>query len=84
MDYLNFKNEYLNLCARFDRDTKRKIKNDLNSDVIELQYQINAIEPQVKAKGYGYLYGEPHSGVTLRKIKLDLEYTKQLLTEINQ
>lgn len=83
MEYVNFKNDYLRLCNEFGRDTKRKIANDLKSDVKELEYRIDAIEPQVKAKGYGYLYGERHNNTTLRELKNELEFTNKLLTEIN-
>lgn len=82
MEYLEFKNEYLRLCEMFGRDTKRKTMNDLKSDVKELEYRIDAIEPQVFAKGYGYLYGERHTNTTLRELKTELEFTNKLLTEI--
>ena len=82
MDYSNFKSEYLDLCARFGRDTKRKVMNDLKSDVKELEYQIASLEPRLSVKPFAYLYGEIHSNVTLRKIKTELQFSKQLLTEI--
>lgn len=82
MEYLEFKNEFLRLCDMFGRNTKRKIANDLKSDVTELEYQIKYIEPQVKAKGYGYLYGELHNDATLRMLKDELKFTNKLLTEI--
>jgi hypothetical protein len=82
MDYLKFKSEYLSLCARFGRDTKRKIKNDLNNDVKELEYQIASLEPRLELKPCVYLYGIMHTIRDLYRIKRELEYTKQLLKEI--
>lgn len=81
-NYQTFKNEYLNLCTRFGRDTKRKIKNDLNNDVKELEYQIEHLAPRLNIKVYTYLYGRIHNRQDLCRIKTELEYTKQLLTEI--
>ena len=75
-NYLDFKSEYPY------RDTKRKIQNDLNRDIKELEYRINAIEPQIEAKGYGYLYGVTYWNRDLNEIKTELEYCNQLLTEI--
>lgn len=75
MEYLTFKNEYPY------RDTKRKIQNDLNSDVKELEYRINAVEPQIKAKGFGYLYGEVYRVKELNELKTELKFTNQLLKE---
>ena len=82
MNYLDFKNEYLRLCEKFERNTNRKIKNDLKNDAKELQYRIDAIEPQIKRKCFGYLYGELHKRITLNRIKTELKFTNQLLTEI--
>jgi hypothetical protein len=82
MDYSKFKSEYLNLCARFGRDTKRKIANDLKSDVKELEYQIASLEPRLEVNPTAYLYGELHTRTKLRKIKTELQFSKQLLTEI--
>lgn len=82
MEYLEFKNEYLRLCAKFGRDTNRKIKNDLKNDVKELQYQIDSLESRLEVKPMVYLYGILHTKGDLYRIKSELEYTKQLLTEI--
>jgi len=82
MDYQAFKTEYLSLSERFGRDTKRKIKNDLNNDVKELEYQIASLEPRLELKPCVYLYGIMHTKRDLYRIKNELEYTKQLLTEI--
>jgi hypothetical protein len=75
MNYQIFKSEYPY------RDTKRKIQNDLNSDIRELVYRINAIEPQIKAKGIGYLYGTMYTNRDLNELKKELEFTNQLLKE---
>ncbi len=78
MNYSTFKSEYPY------RDTKRKIQNDLKSDIKELEYRIEAIEPQIKAKGYGYLYGVSYWTSDLNKIKQELNFTNQLLKETNE
>ena len=82
MDYSIFKSEYLNLCTRFGRDTKRKIANDLKSDVKELEYQIASLEPRLNVDPRVWLYGELHSKRDLHRIKTELQFSKQLLTEI--
>jgi len=76
MDYLKFKSEYPY------RDTKRKIQNDLRSDRKELEYCIDAIEPQIKLKGNARLYGELYGMRELSELKRELEYINQLLKEI--
>ena len=75
-NYLDFKSEYPY------RDTKRKIQNDLKSDIKELEYCINAIEPQIAAKKNGWLYGIKYWNRDLNELKTELEYCNQLLTEI--
>lgn len=82
-NYLEFKSEYLRLAEKFGRDTNRKIKNDLKSDVKELQYQIDSLETRLELKPMVYLYGILHTKRDLYRIKTELEYTNQLLTEIN-
>lgn len=74
-NYLTFKSEYPY------RDTSRKVQNDLKSDIKELEYCIDAIEPQIKEKGCGWLYGVKHFRRDLEQIKTELEYSKQLLKE---
>jgi hypothetical protein len=81
-NYLEFKSEYLRLCEKFGRDTNRKIKNDLKNDAKELQYQIDSIESRLEVKPMVYLYGILHTRGDLYRIKSELEYTNQLLTEI--
>ncbi len=76
MEYLKFKQMYPY------RDTRRKVQNDLNSDIKELEYRINAVEPQIKLRGIGRLYGELYTTIELNELKRELEYTKQLLKEI--
>ena len=75
MDYSTFKSEYPY------RDTKRKIQNDLKSDIKELEYRIDAIEPQIKVKGFGWLYGELYFKKDLNVIQQELNFTNQLLKE---
>jgi hypothetical protein len=82
MDYLNFKTEYLELCQRFGRDTKRKIVNDLNKDIAELQYRIDAIKDKIDLNGFTYLYGEIQTKKTLRTYMNELELTNILKTEL--
>ena len=82
MNYETFKTEYLDLSKRFGRDTNRKIANDLKNDVKELEYQIASLEPRLELKPCVYLYGIMHTMRDLYRIKSELEYTKQLLTEI--
>lgn len=82
MDYLEFKKEYLRLCEVFGRDTNRKIKNDLNNDVKELEYRIASLEPRIETNGFAYLYGELHTRKMLDVIKRELKFTNQLITEI--
>jgi hypothetical protein len=82
MDYSEFKKEYLELCSKFERDTKRKIKNDLNNDAKELQYQIASLEPRLEVKPMVYLYGTLHTKVDLFRIKRELKFTNQLLSEL--
>jgi hypothetical protein len=74
-NYSVFKSEYPY------RDTKRKLQNDLKSDVRELEYRINSVEPQIKAKGYAYLYGEVYRIKELNELKTELKFTNQLLKE---
>lgn len=83
-NYLKFKSEYLRLCKKFGRDTNRKIKNDLKNDAKELQYQIDSLEPRLETGlvYMVYLYGILHTKGDLYRIKSELEYTNQLLTEI--
>jgi hypothetical protein len=76
MDYLTFKQLYPY------RDTKRKIQNDLNSDIKELEYRINAIEPQIELRGSARLYGELYGNRALSELKRELKFTKQLLKEL--
>lgn len=76
MEYFTFKQLYPY------RDTRRKIQNDLKSDVTELEYRINAVEPQIKLRGSGRLYGELYTTRELNELKRELEYTNQLLKEI--
>ena len=80
--YQSFKTEYLDLCQKFGRDTKRKIKNDLSKDVKELEYRIEHVKPRVETKGWCYLYGQFHSKRELKKYEQELMYTNQLLSEI--
>lgn len=80
--YESFKAEYLYLCEKFGRDTKRKIKNDLDKDVKELEYRIKAIKPILEVKPITYLYGELHSRRHLRKYEQELIFTKQLISEL--
>lgn len=82
MSYEKFKQEYLSLSERFGRDTKRKITNDLKSDVKELEYQIASLEPRLELKPIVYLYGIMHTIGDLYRIKSELKYTKQLITEL--
>lgn len=81
MDYSKFKSEYLDLCARFGRDTKRKVMNDLKNDVKELEYQITSLEPRLEVDPRVWLHGILHSKRDLHRIKTELQFTKQLLTE---
>lgn len=76
MDYLTFKQLYPY------RDTKRKIINDLKSDIKELEYRIEAIEPQIETKGFAHLYGEIYRVKDLNEIKRELKYTNKLITEL--
>jgi len=76
MDYLTFKQLYPY------RDTKRKIINDLKSDIKELEYRINAVKPQIENKGFAHLYGEVYRVKDLRELESELEYTNKLITEI--
>ena len=75
MNYSTFKSEYPY------RDTKRKIQNDLKSDIKELEYRIDAIEPQIDKKGFGYLYGIMYTINELNELKQELNFTNQLLKE---
>jgi len=82
-NYSKFKSEYLRLCEKFGRDTNRKIKNDLENDAKELLYQIASLESRLEVKPMVYLYGILHTKVDLFRIKRELKFTNQLLTEIN-
>jgi hypothetical protein len=82
MDYLEFKAEYLELCEKFGRDTKRKIANDLKKDIKELEYRIEYLEPQIRLKGVARMYGVLYGQRDLKQIKTELENSKQLLNEI--
>lgn len=82
MNYQEFKEEYLELCQIFGRDTKRKIKNDLKKDITEYQYRIEYIEPKILSRGACYLYGELYTRTDLNKYKKDLEFSKQLISEL--
>ena len=75
MDYSIFKSEYPY------RDTKRKILNDLKSDIKELEYRIEAIDSQIKVKGVAWLYGELYFKKDLKVIQQELNFTNQLLKE---
>ena len=74
-NYQTFKSEYPY------RDTKRKVQNDLNSDVKELEYKIEAIDSQIKVKGFARLYGEVYFTRDLNVIQQELKFTNQLLKE---
>lgn len=80
--YQSFKKEYLELCQRFGRDTKRKIKNDLKKDANELQWRIDYLKPKIKSETVAWLYGEIYTHRELREYEQELKYTNQLLTEI--
>ncbi len=82
MTYQEFKNDYLNLCKKFGRDTKRKIKNDLEKDVKELEYRIESIKPRLAVKVCVYLYGELHTKRDLFRYEQELQFTNQLITEL--
>lgn len=82
MSYKEFKEEYLELCSMFGRDTTRKIKNDLKKEIAEWQYRIEYIEPAILSKGWCYLYGDLHTRIDLRKLKENLEFSKQLISEL--
>lgn len=80
--YQSFKKEYLELCQRFGRDTKRKIKNDLSKDAKELQWRIDYLEPKIESETVAWLYGEIYTHRELREYQLELEYTNQLISEL--
>lgn len=82
MSYQEFKEEYLELCSMFGRDTTRKIKNDLMKDVKELEYRIESIEVDITLEGACYLYGQLHTRTELKKYKTELEFSKQLISEL--
>jgi hypothetical protein len=82
MTYQEFKNDYLNLCKKFGRDTKQKIKNDLKNDVKELEYRIESIKPRLAVKVCVYLYGELHTKRDLLRYERELQFTNQLITEL--
>lgn len=82
MNYENYKEQYLDLCQKFGRDTKRKIKNDLKNDVKELEYRIESIKPRLAVKVCVYLYGELHTKRDLFRYEQELQFTNQLITEL--
>lgn len=82
MSYQLFKADYIDLCMRFGRDTKTKIKNDLKKGIKELEYRIEYIQPQIKQKGYARMYGDVYTPMHLKEMQTELEFSKQLLTEI--
>ena len=82
MSYQVFKSEYLYLCSRHGRDTNRKIANDLKKDIKELEYRIEYLQPKIKEKGYARMYGDVYTPMHLREMQTELEFSKQLLTEI--
>lgn len=82
-NYLDFKIEYLDLCVRFGRDTKRKQKNDLKNDIIWLIDKIEYIAPKLDKQDFCYHLGEVCTNRTLRTLKTELEFSKQLLKELN-
>ena len=82
MTYQEFKNDYLNLCSKFGRDTKRKILNDLKKDVQELTYRIESIKESIITSGYAYLYGEIYTKYDLSMLEQELQFTNQLISEL--
>lgn len=82
MNYLKFKNDYLETFQYFGRDTKRKQINTLQNDINELAYRINSITEILTGKDYGYFYGEIVTEKTLRELKRELTNTNILFTEI--
>jgi hypothetical protein len=82
MNYLNFKTEYLELCQKFGRNTNRKIINDLNKDIAEFEYRIDAIKDKINLNGFAYLYGEVQTKKTLLTYVRELELTNILKTEL--
>ena len=82
MTYQEFKNDYLNLCLKFGRDTKRKILNDLKKDVQELTYRIESIKEGIITSGYAYLYGEIYTKYDLSMLEKELQFTNQLILEL--
>ena len=82
MTYQEFKDDYLRLCEKFGRDTKRKIKNDLKNDIKELEYRIESIKPRLSVNAFTYLYGELHTKRNLLKYEQELKFTNQLISEL--
>ena len=82
MNYANYKKEYLDLCQKFERDTKRKILNDLKKDVQELTYRIESIRESIITSGYAYLYGEIYTKYDLSMLEQELKFTNQLISEL--
>ena len=82
MNYQEFKNDYLNLCKYFGRDTNRKIKNDLKKDAKELEYKIDYLKPILEVKSITYLYGELHTKRDISMLEQELKFTNQLISEL--
>lgn len=82
MDYQLFKADYIDLCNRFGIDTNRKIKNDLKKGIKELEYRIEYLQPQIEQKGHARMYGDIYTPMHLKQMQTELEFSKQLLTEI--
>jgi hypothetical protein len=82
MNYENYKEQYLDLCQKFGRDTKRKIKNDLEKDSRELNYRIDYLKPKIIVGGQAYLYGEIYTKYELSMLEQELQFTNQLITEL--